>query len=50
MRIIEVGHDVSEFPLTALLAQAAIDAGISSDRVAIVDQTGKWAVPDSTRI
>lgn len=50
MRIIEVGHDVSEFPLTALLAQAAIDAGVPSDRVAIVDQTGKWAVPDSTRI
>ena len=50
MRIIEVGHDVSEFPLTALLAQAAIDAGIPSDRVAIVDQTGKWTVPDSTRI
>ncbi|MBO4352428.1 MAG: Nif3-like dinuclear metal center hexameric protein [Eggerthellaceae bacterium] len=50
MCIVEVGHDVSEFPLTALLAQAAIDAGIAPDRVAIVDQSGKWSVPDSTRI
>lgn len=50
MRIIEVGHDVSEFPLTALLAQAAIDAGVAKESVAIIDQTGKWDVPDSTRI
>ena len=50
MSIVEVGHDVSEFPLTALLAQAAIDAGVPSANVAIVDQSGKWSVPDSTRI
>ena len=50
MLIVEVGHDVSEFPLTALLAQAAIDAGVPSDRVAIVDQSNKWTVPDATRI
>lgn len=50
MRIIEVGHDVSEFPLTALLAQAAIDAGVASDRVAIIDQSAKWSMPDATRI
>ena len=50
MRIVEIGHDVSEFPLTALLAQGAIDAGVDAERVAIIDQSGKWAVPDATRI
>ena len=50
MCIVEVGHDVSEFPLTALLAQAVVDAGVDKERVAIIDQSGKWTVPDATRI
>ena len=48
--IVELGHDVSELPLTALLAQSVIDAGISSENVSILDQSGNWHVPESTRI
>lgn len=50
LAIIELGHDVSEFPLTALLAQAASDAGVSPDNVAVIDQSRKWSYPDATRI
>ena len=50
LSIVELGHDVSEHHLTALLAQASVDAGVPQDRVNIVDQTGNWAIPDSTRI
>jgi len=50
LSIIELGHDVSELPLCALLAQATIDAGIAADQVFILDQGANWSVPDSTRI
>ena len=48
--IIELGHDVSELPLTALLAQSVIDAGVPTENVSILDQSGNWHVPESTRI
>ena len=48
--IVELGHDVSELPLCALLAQAAIDAGIAADGVFILDQGSNWTTPDATRI
>lgn len=48
--IVELGHDVSELPLCAVLAQAAIDAGVSSDEVFILDQGSNWSTPDATRI
>ena len=50
LAIVELGHDVSELHLAALLAQAAVDAGVPQDRVSIVDQAGNWEMPDSTRI
>ena len=50
LAIVELGHDVSELPLTALLAQAAIDAGVPSDAVVMLDQGANWAMPDSTRL
>lgn len=50
MAVVELGHDVSELPLCALLAQAAIDAGVASDTVCVLDQSANWTTPDSTRI
>lgn len=50
LAVVELGHDVSELPLCALLAQAAIDAGIEADAVRIIDQSANWSTPDSTRI
>lgn len=48
--IIELGHDVSELPLCALLAQAAVEAGVPKGEVTIFDQAGNWTVPDAQRI
>lgn len=48
--IVELGHDVSELPLAALLAQATIDAGIASSNVFVHDQSSNWTTPDSRRI
>lgn len=48
--IIELGHDVSEFPLTAVLADAVYSAGIPSDRVIILDQTRNWSYPETIRL
>ena len=50
LAIIEIGHDASELPLCAILAQAAIEAGIPSELVTIIDQSENWVIPDSTRL
>ena len=50
LAIAEVGHDVSEFPLCALLAQAAIEAGVPEDAVTMVDQSANWRYPEATRV
>jgi len=50
LALVEVGHDVSEFPLCALLAQAAREAGVPSNGVSLVDQTANWRYPDATRV
>ena len=48
--IIELGHDVSELPLAAVLGAAAIDCGIPADLVYAIDQGGNWDTPTATRI
>lgn len=50
LAVVELGHDVSELPLTAVLAQAAIDSGIPAANVTVIDQSDNWTTPDSTRI
>lgn len=50
LSIVELGHDASELPLCALLAQASIDAGMPADSVFILDQSENWSLPDATRI
>lgn len=49
LAIIELGHDVSELPLSALLAQAAIRAGIQPKDILIFEQSPHWFTPDATR-
>lgn len=47
--IIELGHDVSELPLCALLAGEVIAAGIPESSITIIDQSGNWHIPESVR-
>ncbi len=50
LSVVELGHDASELPLTAVLAQVAIEAGVVPETVHVLDQSGNWIVPDSTRL
>ena len=50
LAIAELGHDVSELPLCALLAQAAVRAGVPEDAVMAIDQSANWRYPEPTRI
>ena len=50
LAIVELGHDASELPLTALLAKAAVEAGVAPESVQVLDQSGNWELPDSTRL
>ncbi len=50
LTIVELGHDASEIPLTAVLAKAAIEAGVPKKHVVVADQSKNWITPDSTRI
>lgn len=50
LSIIELGHDTSELPYTALLAQAVSLAGVDERAVSILDQSGNWDYPESTRL
>ena len=48
--IVELGHDASELPLVALLAQAVREAGVPQDGITIIDQSANWASPDPSRL
>lgn len=50
LSIVELGHDASELPLTAVLAQAAVESGVAADAVHVIDQAGNWSCHDSTRL
>ena len=50
LAIVELGHDASELPLCALLAQAAAEAGVAQEAISVVDQTGNWTYPEATRV
>lgn len=43
--IIELGHDVSELPLTLPLRDAVEESGISPEDVVMIDQTSNWYAP-----
>lgn len=50
LSIVELGHDASELPLTAVLAEAVVASGVTADDVRIIDQAGNWTCYDSTRL
>lgn len=48
--IIDLGHDVSELPLVAVLAEAVGRAGVPADRVTVLDQNDNWSYPEAIRM
>lgn len=49
LSIIELGHDVSELPLCALLATEALSTGLPDSCVMVVDQSKNWYTPETIR-
>lgn len=50
LAIIELGHDISELPLTAVLAQTLTEVGIPKESIIILDQSDNWTYPESIRM
>ena len=50
LHIIELGHDVSELPLAAVLGAAAVECGVPAESVYAIDQSGNWDTPVATRL
>ncbi len=48
--IIELGHDVSELPLVAVLAKTLVDLGFPQSGIAIIDQSENWTYPETIRL
>ena len=49
LSIIELGHDVSELPLCAVLASAAGSVGVPEDEIHLIDQSHNWWTPEASR-
>ena len=50
LAIIELGHDVSELPFTAVLASACQRIGVPEENIKVLDQGGNWMLPESVRM
>lgn len=50
MTVIDLGHDVSEWPLVAVLAATARDIGIAESDIMIIDQQDNWTTPETIRM
>lgn len=48
--IIELGHDVSELPFAAVLAQACASIGVSRESISCLAQDANWIHPESRRV
>lgn len=48
--IIELGHDVSELPLVAVLAASVEAVGVPKEKLIVIDQGSNWAYPETTRM
>lgn len=48
--VIDLGHDVSELPLVAVLAEAVSRAGVPADRVTVLGQDDNWSYPETIRM
>lgn len=47
--IVELGHDVSELPLCAILAKEIESLGFGRNDIHILDQSSNWTVPEAIR-
>lgn len=50
LAVIELGHDVSELPLVAVLAEALDGVGVPPEAVVLLDQTDNWWYPEAVRV
>ncbi len=50
LSLIDLGHDVSELPLAAVLANACKKAGLKSSKIVILDQSHNWQQTSSINI
>lgn len=50
LSVIELGHDVSELPLAAVLAKTLSDVGVKADAITILDQSANWSHPETIRL
>ena len=48
--IIELGHDVSELPLTVPLSAAVAASGIAESAIITLDQGANWTTPEAIRL
>lgn len=48
--VIELGHDTSELPLTAVLGDAVQRLGVSQENITFLDQSKNWSYPEATRM
>ena len=50
LAVIDLGHDTSELPLVAVLADAVEGVGVPGDLVMVVDQGDNWSYPETVRV
>lgn len=50
LAVIELGHDVSELPLVAVLAEALCRAGVPESAIVVLDQSDNWWYPEAVRV
>ncbi|MDO5042453.1 MAG: Nif3-like dinuclear metal center hexameric protein [Slackia sp.] len=50
LSIIELGHDVSELPFAAVLAEAVAGLGVSRESITCLAQDCNWSHPESRRV
>lgn len=50
LAVVELGHDVSELPLVAVLAEALLRIGVPDERIVAIDQSANWAYPETIRL
>lgn len=47
--LVELGHDVSELPFAALLAESVARTGIAREKITVIDQRDAWRHPEARR-
>lgn len=50
LAVIELGHDASELPLVAVLAEGLDRVGVPADAIVLIDQSENWWYPEAVRV